>query len=51
MSKKTTKKITSSWSDADYQAFADRNILRASRIPNKRRIANRNACRDKAAWA
>lgn len=51
MSKKTTKKITSTWSDADRQAFADRNILRSSKVPNKRRIASRNACRNKAAWA
>lgn len=33
------------WSDADRQAFADRNILKASTIPNKKRAANRKACR------
>lgn len=33
------------WSEEDRQAFADRNILRAQRIPNKKRVAARKACR------
>ena len=37
------------WSDADRQAFADRNVLRASTIPNKKRIAGRKACRGRVA--
>lgn len=41
-------KNKNTWSDADRQAFADRNILRAQRIPNKRRIASRKACRGRA---
>jgi hypothetical protein len=39
--KTTTKK----WSDESRQAFADRNILKATRIPNKKREASRKACR------
>lgn len=46
-----TKKIAATWSDEDRQRFADRNILRSSKIPNKRRIAARRACRDKARWS
>lgn len=48
MSKNTKVKkrvIDKSWSDADRQAFADRNILRAQTIPNKKRLADRKACR------
>lgn len=45
-SKNTQKRIIDkSWSDADRQAFADRNILRAQTIPNKKRLADRKACR------
>ena len=39
----------STWSDADRQAFADKNILRAQTIPNKKRAQNRKACRGKVA--
>lgn len=46
---KNKKKVVSRWSDEDRQAFADRNILRAQRIPNKRRVANRRACRGRVA--
>lgn len=34
------------WSQNDRQAFADRNILRAQTIPNKRKEANKKACRN-----
>lgn len=33
------------WSPIDRQAFADRNILKAQTIPNKKRAASRKACR------
>jgi len=33
------------WTDAERQAFADGVRVRAQRIPNKKRIASRNACR------
>jgi hypothetical protein len=42
-----SKKPIYRWNDADRQDYADRNILKAQRIPNKKRIANRNACRKK----
>jgi hypothetical protein len=42
-----TKKTPAKWSADDKQAFADRNILRAQTIPNKKRLASRNACRKK----
>ena len=47
MSKKknTRPRVKSTWSADDRQAFADRNVLRAQTIPNKRRAANRKACR------
>jgi hypothetical protein len=47
MTTRTAKKqkTKNTWSDADRQAFADRNILKAQTIPNKKRIANREACR------
>lgn len=38
-------KVKNTWSDADRQAFADRNVLRAQTIPNKKRVADRKACR------
>jgi hypothetical protein len=41
MNKRTTK----SWSADDRQAFADGNVLKAKTIPNKKRVANRKACR------
>jgi hypothetical protein len=46
-SKNTAKKNRppARWSAEDRQAFADRNILRAQRIPNKKRVAARKACR------
>lgn len=33
------------WSEQDRQAFADRNILRAQTIPNKKALARKRACR------
>lgn len=33
------------WSDSDRQAFADRNILKAQRIPDKRKVKNKRECR------
>jgi hypothetical protein len=33
------------WCEADRQAFADGNRLRATTIPDKRKKANREACR------
>jgi len=33
------------WNDQDRQAFADRNILKAQRIPNKKRVSNKRECR------
>lgn len=33
------------WRAEDRQAFADRNILRAQRIPDKRKQADKRACR------
>ena len=44
-----TKSKPMKWSADDRQAFADRNILRAQTIPNKKRLANKNACRKKFA--
>jgi hypothetical protein len=43
--KNTKTKTKNTWSAEDRQAFADRNILRSHKIPNKKRIANREACR------
>ena len=40
----------SKWSDEDKRAFADRNILRAQTIPNKKRKRNREECRRKKLW-
>jgi hypothetical protein len=40
------KKMINKWSPEDRQAFADGNRLRAQTIPNKKRIANRKACRN-----
>jgi hypothetical protein len=39
------KRTITSWSDEDRQAFADRNILKAQRIPDKKKQESRNACR------
>ena len=33
------------WNDADRQAFADRNILKAQRVADKRKKRNKNECR------
>ena len=38
-------KNSNAWSAQDKQAFADRNILKAQTIPNKKRIARKRACR------
>jgi hypothetical protein len=43
-------KTTNKWNAADRQAFADRNILRAQTIPNKKRIASKKACRGRVEW-
>jgi hypothetical protein len=52
MSTNTKKqKIKNTWSEADHQAFADRNILRAQTIPNKKRIQSRRACRGRVAFS
>jgi hypothetical protein len=40
-------KTSTKWNAESRQAFADRNILRAQQIPNKRKLANRQACRVK----
>lgn len=40
---------STAWSDADRQAFADRNILKSTKVPNKRRVSNRDACR-RGSW-
>lgn len=48
-SKNKNKGPVARWSEADRQAFADRNILRAQRIPNKKRAAARKACRGRVA--
>jgi hypothetical protein len=47
---KTATKPNTRWTEGDRQAFADRNILRATKIPNKKRVAAREACRGKR-WA
>ncbi len=48
MASNKKSKTVVKWSDEDHQAFADRNILRAQTIPNKKRIASRKACRGRA---
>lgn len=40
-----TKKNKNAWSAEDRQAFADRNILKAQTIPNKKALARKRACR------
>jgi hypothetical protein len=40
-------KTITKWNDESRQAFADRNILKAQRIPNKKKLASRKACRGK----
>ena len=42
---KTKKRTVVKWSEEDRQNFADRNVLRAATIPNKKRVAARRACR------
>jgi hypothetical protein len=42
---KKRKTNSNAWSDEDRQAFADRNILKAQRIPDKKKERSRNACR------
>jgi hypothetical protein len=34
------------WSAEDRQAFADRNILKAQQIPDRRKVTDKKACRD-----
>lgn len=38
------------WSAEDRQNFADRNFLKSLTVPNKKRIANKKACRGRLAW-
>lgn len=48
MSKNMKSKIkvnANAWSDMDRQAFADGNILKSHKIPNKKRVQARRACR------
>ena len=40
-----SKRKPTAWSDADRQAFADRNILKAQQIPDKRKKESKRACR------
>lgn len=42
--KKVRRKAT--WNDLDRQAFADGNILKAQRIPDKRKVTNKRECRE-----
>jgi hypothetical protein len=52
MKKKTTyKKKVNRWSPEERQEFADGVRLRAQTIPNKKRIAGRQACRGRVAAA
>lgn len=37
------------WNQTSRQAFADRNVLKAQTIPNKKRVANKRACRGRVA--
>lgn len=34
------------WTDADRQAFADKNILKAQRVADKRKKRNKRECRE-----
>ena len=42
----TKKNCIARWNDADRQAFADGNILKAQRIPDKRKTTNKRECRE-----
>jgi hypothetical protein len=42
---KNKKKTPAKWSAEDRQAFADGNILRSHKVPNKKRVAAKRACR------
>lgn len=46
MSHKKKTKVSNKWNTEDRQNFADGNFLRAQTIPNKKKVSNRNACRD-----
>lgn len=37
--------MATKWNNEDKQRFADRNILKASTIPNKKALARKKACR------
>lgn len=37
--------MSKQWSEADRQAFADRNILKAQRVADKRKKRNKRECR------
>lgn len=43
---RTKQRNSNAWSDQDRQAFADRNILKAQTIPNKKALARKKACRN-----
>jgi hypothetical protein len=42
---KINVKNSTAWSAEDRQAFADGNILKSRKVPNRRRVQNRTACR------
>ena len=46
MASKKKNNRANAWSAEDRQAFADRNILKAQQIPDKRKVADKKACRD-----
>lgn len=37
--------MKNAWSEEDRQRFADRNVLRAQRIPDKKKTNNKKECR------
>jgi hypothetical protein len=46
MARKRHRIAQKAWHAEDRQSFSDGNILRAQTIPNKKRLADRKACRD-----
>jgi hypothetical protein len=47
---KGAKKTKWEWTDAERQAYADGVRQRAIRIPNKKRVKAREACRRREDW-
>jgi hypothetical protein len=43
---KVLMKIDTSWTPEERQAFADRNILKAQRVADKRKKNDKKACRN-----